>query len=165
MWETSGSCVCSLYCEAFLGCIRQSGNVWTSCAHLRVCGECGESVWSIVQCGERERDSAAPAAAAAAERAGQVTRAKDSPPSSPHQPHPASRRGSSNHLPLAPAGLLLPQVSSSVGLLSRQEAEKQCLGFVPWVKQATLARWRPQRQHSWAVASSPRPGQPCQQRT
>ena len=41
-----------------------------------------ESVWSIVQC--VERDSAAPAAAAAAaERAGQVTRAKDSPQAAP----------------------------------------------------------------------------------
>ena len=52
------------------------------CALLVCTGECVESVWSIVQC--VERDSAAPAAAAAAaERAGQVTRAKDSPQAAP----------------------------------------------------------------------------------
>ena len=101
-------------------------------------------------------------------RAGQVTRAKDSfssPPSSPRQPHPASCRGSLNHLPIHPSWHS-PAQNLFLGRSLRQAGGSEAVSGVLSLgcvrTQATLPRWRPQRQHSWAVASSPRPGQPCQ---
>ena len=63
------------------------------------------------------------------ERAGQVTRAKDRP----RQPHPASRRGSINHLPSYPSWHAPTLSLCQGGIYSLQLPQRQCSGFVPRV--------------------------------
>ena len=164
--------VCLLYCEAFLGCIGQSGNVRIENflgAHTleNVSGQSmgGIRVEHRAVCGER--DSALPHLPPQQQQPRGPVRLRGLK-IDPKQPPPASPSLAQGfHKPPA----ILPQLACSYLKSLPRWASTACSCHKDNVRglslgcAATLTRWRPQRQHSWAVASSPRPGQPCQKRT